>query len=330
MITKPEEEPGMVNQATEDAIKLKTLGQLAESPNFDIREAAIGMVRERVFRDGPAWDLLLQHLASSQPSYRNKALTSLIFLMKRPRRPLTQIKDNLFAGVPFLTALVACLHSFLPEACAAVEDDTYPSEYQVFALQILDTVLRDDLPKKILERNIRTALDAGLVSRWLVHYPFCAGTGTVAITMQQRRDVIGELLRNDPYTNYHPIEISYILRVLTSNTYASKALKRYGLLVRSIECEDCETCQRRHVEESPEELQLRRRRREAMVLGEEGREVRRSDIFQRSDDIRDEDVEEELQELLEEVAQAEGRGEGGVGGYWDVVRRLRPGGLAPA
>ena len=80
------------------AIKLKTLGQLVESPNFDIREAyfwqpeevtfhrmlircrSIRIVRERVLKQGLAWDLLIKHLASSKPSRRNKALTSLSFL----------------------------------------------------------------------------------------------------------------------------------------------------------------------------------------------------------------------------------------------------------
>ena len=116
--------------------------------------------------------------------------------------------------------------------------------------------------------------------------------------------------------------------MLASNINGFEELNRYGLWGSSSGGEESEFGQRRRIEDSPEEVQLRRRRREAMVLGQEGRALRSSDIFERTDEIRDEDVEEELEELLEEVVEAEGRGDRGLRGLWDVARRLRPDGLA--
>ncbi|KAL9128250.1 MAG: hypothetical protein Q9217_003040 [Psora testacea] len=272
-----------MNQATVDAIKLKTLGDLAASPSFDIREA-----------------------------------------------PLALTPDSLFVRTPFFNALVACLCNFLPEASAAVQDNTYPSEHQVLVLHLLRTIFDENLPSKLLERNIRIALEAGLISKWLANYPFCAGSGANAATMQKTRDIIRQLLRTNPYDNCHPPDISHILRMLVRDTSASEELSRYGLWDRSFGCEDYKTGQRRRINESPEEVQLRRWRREAMVLGEAGREVRRSDIFERTEDIRDEEIEEELVELLDEVVEAEGRGEGGLRGLWNAVTRLRPDGMAPS
>ena len=197
------------------------------------------------------------------------------------------------------------------------------------ALHLLDIIFDDDLPSKALEHNIKTALDAGLVSKWLVNYPFCAQPSKNRTATQEKCNTIRQLLRADPNNNCHPKEMSYILRMLVSDTTASEELYRYGLWEQHSEQEDSESGQRRRIEESPEEVQLRRRRREAMVLGEEGREVRRSDIFERADEIRDEDVEEEIEDLLGEVLEAEHRGERGLRGLWNVVRRFRPDGLVP-
>jgi len=85
----------------------------------------------------------------------------------------------------------------------------------------------------------------------------------------------------------------------------------------------------RRREESMEERALRRRRRMAMVLGENGRPVRSGDIIQRDPVVLDEDVEEELEQLMEEITEAE---EAADSGWWGLVRRLsrfRPDGVAP-
>ena len=92
----------------------------------------------------------------------------------------------------------------------------------------------------------------------------------------------------------------------------------------------------RGVEQSPEEQRLRRRRREAMVLGENGRPIQRQDIIEPDAmNLDGDNVDEELEPLMEEVAReageetlAELRAEN-YNSWWDWLRRLRPDGLAP-
>ena len=82
----------------------------------------------------------------------------------------------------------------------------------------------------------------------------------------------------------------------------------------------------RATEQSPEEQALRRRRREAMVLGENGRPVQRGDIIQREPAVLDGNVEEELEQLREVVTEAEAVNDRS---WWSWITRLRPDGLAP-
>ena len=74
-------------------------------------------------------------------------------------------------------------------------------------------------------------------------------------------------------------------------------------------------------EQSPEEQALRRRRREAMVLGENGRPVQRGDIIQRGPVVQDEEVEEELEQLIEEVMEAAAVNDID---WWGRITRIRP------
>ena len=93
---------------------------------------------------------------------------------------------------------------------------------------------------------------------------------------------------------------------------------------------------RRGMEQSPEEQALRRRRREAMVLGENGRPIQRRDIFEPNtvgltEDDEDYDQESSTMRIVNENAVdmfieiREDRDRS----WWGWIRRLRPDGLAP-
>ena len=92
----------------------------------------------------------------------------------------------------------------------------------------------------------------------------------------------------------------------------------------------------RGIEQSPEEQRLRRRRREAMVLGENGRPIQRQDIIEPNGmNLDGDNVDDDLEPLMEEIARkadeeilAELRAEN-YGSWWGWLRRLRPDGLAP-
>lgn len=85
----------------------------------------------------------------------------------------------------------------------------------------------------------------------------------------------------------------------------------------------------RRREESIEEQALRRRRRMAMVLGENGRPIQSRDIIQTDPMALDEDVEEELVQLIGEVTEAEEADESGWRGFLGSVGRLMYNGTAP-
>ena len=92
----------------------------------------------------------------------------------------------------------------------------------------------------------------------------------------------------------------------------------------------------RGVEQSPEEQRLRRRRREAMVLGENGRPIQRQDIIEpNAMNLDGENIDEDVEPLMEEVARqadeealAELRAEY-HNSWWGWLTRIRPNGLAP-
>ncbi len=92
----------------------------------------------------------------------------------------------------------------------------------------------------------------------------------------------------------------------------------------------------RGIEQSPEEQRLRRRRREAMVLGENGRPIQRQDIIEpNAMNLDGDNVDDDLEPLMEEIARkadeetlAELRAENDRS-WWGWLRRLRPDGLAP-
>ena len=92
----------------------------------------------------------------------------------------------------------------------------------------------------------------------------------------------------------------------------------------------------RGIEQSPEEQRLRRRRREAMVLGENGRPIQRQDIIEpNAMNLDGDNVDDDLEPLMEEIAReadeetlAELRAENDRS-WWGWLGRLRPDGLAP-
>ena len=86
----------------------------------------------------------------------------------------------------------------------------------------------------------------------------------------------------------------------------------------------------RETEQSPEEIALRRRRREAMVLGETGRPLSREDIFERvtTEEMNNDEVEEDSEQLQEEISVEE-PATASKNTWLSWLSRLRPNGLAP-
>lgn len=189
------------------------------------------------------------------------------------------------------TALVNCLCNFLEEhgeQTSATNSPILPKTRPVGekkALQILNILLPENVP---------SALEAGLVSRWLSKYPFpCTLTEP-----SRRRDVV--TLMKTWWSD--DTVMSAIFGTLTTHPDGIKQLRKHGLMgsmveendqdddddadsdVWMVDGEDTAGSPRqlsRLQGGSVEEQALRRRRREAMVLSEGGRPLGSDDIIQR-------------------------------------------------
>jgi hypothetical protein len=276
--------------------------------------------------------------------------------------------DDLVNSIRTYRAVVSCLCSMLPEASIAETAEpnisAYRSQPERNALWILH---------RILPFHSKEAVEAGLISKWLAHYPF----GGPSATSTQKKRMITDIISG--VQAYEDADFDYAMKSVLDRVFKidefRAELEKYDLVdVTPPEATAMgdipEGAVRTHGgwrtrngdhlnnppldedwlaetppgvigmaegsyrdrtgrgrEESVEEQALRRRRRMAMVLGENGRPIQSGDIIQRDPVVLDEDVEEELEQLIEEVTEAE---EAADGGWWGFVRRLsrlRPDGI---
>ncbi|OQD78371.1 hypothetical protein PENDEC_c001G07079 [Penicillium decumbens] len=289
-----EREDKIISEGTEDVLKLDTLLKLSGSTSHDLRAAALRIVSERSTK-GETRDLLLEDLNCKDKARQGRALTALHFLVSNRALSRTSVCTRL-RDVPTYTALINCLCNFLDEhteqtstTLSPILPKTRPIGEKK-ALQILDILLPENVPG---------ALESGIISRWLVKYPFpCTLTEP-----SRRQDVV--ILMKTWWSD--DTVMSSIFGTLTQHPDGIKQLRKHGLMGSMIEENDQdddddddedsdvwmvdgedtagssfrESSSRRFQEGSPEEQALRRRRREAMVLSEGGRPLGRDDIIQR-------------------------------------------------
>ncbi|PYI06249.1 hypothetical protein BO78DRAFT_429938 [Aspergillus sclerotiicarbonarius CBS 121057] len=279
-----EKEDSMINQGTEDALNLDTLLKLSDSTNYDLRAAAVRIIAERSTK-GETRDLLLRDLASKNKPRRGKALSAMYFLVSN--RALSQtsvgvrLKDH-----PTYNALIDCLCNFLDEH---VEETTTTISPILPKTRPLGEKKALGVLNIILQENVPAALEAGIVSRWLVKYPFpCA-----LAEPSRRQDVV--LLMKTWWSD--DTIMSAIFGTLSSHSDGAKQLRKYGLMGSMLEENDHDdydsdvwmvdgedTAGSRQLPgrrfRTAEEQAVRRRRREAMVLSDGGRPLGNDDIIQ--------------------------------------------------
>ncbi|KAI9758804.1 MAG: hypothetical protein M4579_002818 [Chaenotheca gracillima] len=293
--TKRKPQPRIIDQETEDALKLDTLRTLVDDSNYDLRGVAAKILCQRC-TSGPAFELLLEDVASPNPQVRDKALVTLRYLA------LSEAGAQIDSA-PTLRAVVIALTHILRDPSRTASSQRFPPERNALVIII-----------RFLHWNISAALDAGIIRQWLAHYPL-GGT-----TPAERRAAIKRLSTNfsDDFL------LSEVVSVLEDSAVARKQMRLAGLTGSAIDedsdgeysvrsgtrsAPDFIIPTRRLREESLEEQRLRRRRREAMVLSDGLEPLGRADIIQRGDgvDIREEDVERELGELMDQIRIEEDR-----------------------
>ncbi|KAJ5675838.1 hypothetical protein N7462_008735 [Penicillium macrosclerotiorum] len=285
-----EKEDKIISEGTEEVLKLDTLLKLSESTSHDLRAAALRIISERSTK-GETRDLLLDDVACKDKLRQSRALTALHFLVSNRALSRTSVCTRL-RDIQTYTALISCLCNFLEEhteqtstTISPVLPKTRPLGEKK-ALQILNVLLPENVP---------SALEAGIVSRWLCKYPF-----PCAVTEPSRRQDVVIMMKTWWLDD---TVMSSIFGTLTTHPEGIKQLRKHGLMGSMIEendqddddaesdvwMEDGEdtagsfphASSRRPRQGSAEDQALRRRRREAMVLSEGGRPLGRDDIIQR-------------------------------------------------
>ncbi|KAL3475336.1 hypothetical protein BJX99DRAFT_229708 [Aspergillus californicus] len=281
-IKNDESDDKIISEGTEDALKLDTLLKLSNSTSYDLRSAALRIIAERSVK-GDTRDLLLKDLASKHPEQRNRALNAMYFLVSNRALSRTSVCSRL-KDLAAYTALVDCLCNFLDEhveKTSATISPILPQTRPLGEKKALNTL------NILLQENTPAVLEAGVISRWLVKYPFpCATTNP-----SRRQDVV--MLMKTWWLD--DAVMSSIFATLSSHPDGAKQLRKHGLMGSMMEENDHDEVSdendedeesdvwmvdgddtagsrrapgRRLRERDPEEQALRRRRREAMVLSD--------------------------------------------------------------
>lgn len=250
------------------------------------------IIIDRVIREGPTWDRIIRDVAGTDIERRDKALACLRFLSDS--FPGNKQADAVICHHSTYKAIVDCLCNLLPEARTAERTSAFRTQPERNAVYVLRHILDLDIPK---------ALEAGVISKWLVQYPF-DDSGT---SRYGNKKTIMEIIDNPSY--YEDIDFGRTMRGMLFTMSRTPSLRKemvayslldapkgnditddwdmletpprtYPQISRTRSSIPVGTSNRRR-EESFEEQALRRRRREAMVLGEAGRPIERADIIER-------------------------------------------------
>ena len=230
-------------------------------------------------------------------------------------------------------AITDCLCTWLPAVQKAESTDEkfpYRSQPERDALKILSILLQHD---------VSLGLQAGLIVRWLANCNFDNHDNSEA----GRKEAIQEMLKWE----YDDFNMCIILNALVKDNQAFEQLESHGLvesaavektaldsdiediwLVRNQSAIEIDRGPdsapmmrrgRRVREESIEEQALRRRRREAMVIGQNGRAVERDDIIERDNTLIDADGDHQM---LNDTRNAEADGDQTWWNWrpWSVLR----------
>ncbi len=211
----------------EDALKLSTLEKLAASPSYKLRSSAVKIVAERSTR-GATRKLLLQDLASKNSVRREKALHALWFLVSDSSlRQSPEIVQQFSSDIAAFSAIVECLANLLPlhenGPRLRADNPTASSPLLPRNRPASETSALLILRRLLTEQNASIALAAGLVSRWLKHYPFpCA----LAENGSRRHQVV-KLFKT--FWRYDDPLMASIITTITHTADGLKQLRRHGL-----------------------------------------------------------------------------------------------------
>ena len=278
------------------AISLDTLRELYGSPNCNIRQASVKILVERAIRDENL-GLLLRNAGSKDLQVREEAMTILAYLTENSS--CSSLCMSRIYGV-----IVDALVSYLPESANRVHEPytdwklRSKTEYCALTVFLHILILRPSTMEQWLK--------AGLITRWLTHYPF-GGIKAKNLNKKQRLQLRSKLIDEINASETDDQDLEVIFRELLSERTSVAQLRRHDLMGSFANVEDkcislpfvkfryqstaSPPLRRDDHDTETEEFQAarRRRRREAVVIGDAGQPISQDNIF--NVDAQDMDIE---------------------------------------
>ncbi|KAI9680014.1 MAG: hypothetical protein M1817_005029 [Caeruleum heppii] len=322
-------ETSKLSQTTEDALEIDTLRKLAVLPNPELRDATVRIIYERVAANPAAIDQLLRQVTDPNHTRRAIALRGLGYMS-------LYVEDTQFATLPVFTALTTALTYTLND----------PHRSSSYTQRSITERLAISLFSRLQPLNPSAALQSGIVTRWLAHYPFLDAGPDPASRIAAVKAL--------SIWNGNDVCLSNIIYILHNHADGRKAMRQAGLIGSEVEEADEEDDHDVHMrgtspadpasaaavamgwdilpsthdvtgppaspvhprgrrvrEESVEEQMVRRRRREAMVVSDGG--LAPTSTGDGSGDVIDSeedwDPRREVERVMEALAEEMGRQE---------------------
>lgn len=232
--TKPPE-PRLQDDA-EASLKLSTLQELANGPNYNITAATLRLINARFLADWNARRGLLQDLGSKEWHRRDRAIQAFRFLLTNPALKESDLGQQ-FLDITTYQAFIIALQNLISEH--EYDDKPFtspirPPRRPTHEAQILNllAVLMDDhnlrWDRSFVARHIQPAIDAGIITDWLTHYPFPCATKDDTIPANFTRSDVSYLLDDGVWGTDDPA-MSKLVMTLLKAPNAARQLMEVGL-----------------------------------------------------------------------------------------------------
>lgn len=242
-ITVPQPKPNkpQLEKDAEAAIKTSTLAELADGPSYNLTASAIRLTASKFFKSN-AKQILLKDLASKDHDRRDKAINALNLLLTNTALKENSVRSQFTDDITF-NYLVTALVNLLPEHDKAPKStSTSPplspirpatrSAHESALLYILNLLINE--PRKLgnpnrtfYVLNAQPAINAGIITRWLKHYPFPCTLPENRRWNYKRHDIV-RLLREDEWGSDDE-SMSVLVNMLVKSPGGARQLADVGL-----------------------------------------------------------------------------------------------------
>lgn len=233
--------PQLINDA-EAAISPSTIAELVDGPSYNIASSAIRLAARQFVKDSEAKRGLLQDLSSKEWHRRDRAVNALQLLLQHSALKESRTIRHFVDG-PTFSALVTALVNLLPEHKRKRDVEATPPSpvrppyrpaHERLILEFVYILLDE-------HRNLGTngyyvvdatpAIHAGIITRWLKHYPFPCTLPENRKYNFKRRDIVRLLETGWAEEDYL---MSRVVQLLSKMPLGARQLADAGLKSPSI------------------------------------------------------------------------------------------------